>query len=435
MRHNIYSILLAAAAICALPSCDKEAVFSIKPGEGQLNCDALSVDYVNRGINSRATEIEVGDFTVNFVNTASNETARSFKYSEMPEIVALPVGSYRAEAEYGDNPIAEWEDPYYTGNSSFNIEDGKVTNNVDPIECTLSNIKVTVKVTDLGQDLLGDDIKVIVSAGEEGELTYDSSTNDKAGYFRCVTGSKTLIAEFTGTVDGVEVDQIVTYDDVAEGNSYSLNFQVNRPDNMNPGSIKITDNVTLDATVTIVNETKKIDPNEPDEDTIKDDMRPTEGNPGEDPNTGNEPGTDPGTDPGDETQGPKITPTSPGLKFGEAYTLVDAASTPVAFKVTSNTGITEFTIVIESDKLTPDELAEVGLSAKLDLVNPGDLAGALSGLGFKNGPEVDGQTDCNFDISNFVPMMIALGACDHKFHLTVSDAEGTTEKTLWLRCK
>ncbi len=112
MRHNIYSILLAASAICALPSCDKEAAFSMKPGEGQLNCDALSVDYINRGRNTRAANVEIGDFNVNFVNTATEEVARSFKYSEMPELVALPAGNYRAEAAYGDNPIAEWEDPY-----------------------------------------------------------------------------------------------------------------------------------------------------------------------------------------------------------------------------------------------------------------------------------------------------------------------------------
>ncbi len=427
MRHNIYSILLAASAICALPSCDKEAAFSMKPGEGQLNCDALSVDYINRGRNTRAANVEVGDFNVNFVNTDTKEVARSFKYSEMPEIVALPAGTYRAEAEYGDNPIAAWEDPYYTGNSTFGIEVGKVTNDVDPIECTLSNIKVTVNVNDLGQDLLGDDVKVIVRAGAEGELTYDASTNNKAGYFRYVDGSTTIAAEFIGTVDGVEVDQTVLYDDVDEGNSYALNFQINRPDNMNPGSIKITDNVSLDATITIVNETKKIDPNEPDEDILVDDMRPSEGNTGDEPGHGDDPST--GDDPVNE--GPTINPTSAGLALNQVLDVTNGGE--VKFNVSSESGITEFKININSTTLTPDELESVGLTADLDLINPGEFEESLNNLGFPTGDDVKGQTSIDFDITQFIPLLNMLGSGEHTFTLTVSDANGTTTAKIILK--
>lgn len=422
MRHNIYSILLAASAICALPSCDKESAFSMKPGEGQLNCDALSVDYINRGRNTRAANVEIGDFNVNFVNTDTEEVERSFKYSEMPEIVALPAGTYRAEAEYGGNPIAAWEDPYYTGNSTFGIEVGKVTNDVDPIECTLSNIKVSVYVNDLGQDLLGDDVKVIVKAGSEGELTYDASTNNKAGYFRYVDGSKTIAAEFVGTVDGVEVDQTVLYDDVEEGNSYTLNFQINRPDNMNPGSITITDSgITLDATITKVDETKKVDPNEPDEDLIKDDMRPSEGGNGEEPG--------PGTDP--VNQGPTVNPTSEGLELNKVLDVANGGE--VKFNVSSETGITEFKININSTTLTPDELESVGLSADLDLVNPGDFEESLNKLGFPTGDDVVGKTSIDFDISQFIPLLNMLGSGEHTFTLTVSDANGTTTAKIILK--
>ncbi|MDE7345202.1 MAG: hypothetical protein K2N48_00485, partial [Muribaculaceae bacterium] len=151
--------------------------------------------------------------------------------------------------------------------------------------------------------------------------------------------------------------------------------------------------------------------------------------PGKDPND-----DDPNDDnPGTEMKGPKVIPTAPGLKLGEAYTLIDSETTPVSFKVTSETGITEFKIVIESNSLTPEELQGVGLSANLDLINPGDLEGALNGLGFKTGNDVAGQKECSFDISQFVPMLQVLGAGDHKFIITVSDADGTTEATLWLK--
>lgn len=429
MKHNIYSIILASASIMGLTGCEKEATFNLKPGEGQLNCEALSVDYINRG-KTRA-DVQVGDFTVNFVNTATNEVARSFKYSKMPEIVALPVGNYRAEAEYGDNPVAAWEEPYYTGNTTFGIQEGKVTDDIDPVECTLSNIKITVNVNDLGLGILEDDVKVIVSAGEEGELIYNSSTNDKAGYFRHVDGSQTITAHFTGTVDGVKVDQTVAYDNAAEGNSYNLNFEINRPDNVDPGSIVITESgITLDATITIADETHEVDPNEPEDGLLEDTMRPVEDGSG----SGDEPGDDP------TGNGPEIIPY--GFELGVPYHITAEKTTdeegnvqyvtPVKFTVTSETGFTEFKINIDSTTLTPDELDGAGLGADLDLINPGEFEEGLSGLGFPVKDEVKNQKECNFDISGFIDLLNILGSGTHKFNLTVSDSNGTTQGTVWL---
>ncbi|MDE6553545.1 MAG: DUF4493 domain-containing protein [Muribaculaceae bacterium] len=429
MKYKFLSYIVAAASM-ALAGCDKEATFNMNPGEGQLNCRTLTVDYIN---NTRANSsaVELGEFKVDFVNTANNETARSFKYAEMPEIVSLPQGSYRAEASFGDNPIAEWEAPYYLGNTDFEINAGQITDDVDPVECVLSNIRVRVKINDLNLGLLGDDAKVVVHAGKEGELTYDHSTINQAGYFRFIENSHTLTAEFSGTVDGKYVNATpLIFDNVESGKAYDINFTVNRPDNMEPGEIVVGgepgNEITVNATIAIVDQTKEIDPDEPEDNILVDDMRPVNGSddPGKDPN---------GDDPGTEVKGPKVIPTAPGLKLGEAYTLIDPETTPVSFKVTSETGIGEFKIVIESNSLTPEELQGVGLSANLDLINPGDLEGALNGLGFKTGNDVAGQKECSFDISQFVPMLQVLGAGDHKFIITVSDADGTTEATLWLK--
>lgn len=436
MRNNIYSIIITSVASMALTGCDKEATFNMNPGEGQLNCRTLTVDYINNNPKVRASEVELGDFTVSFVNTATNDTTRSFKYAEMPEIVSLPQGSYQAKASYGNNPIAEWEAPYYLGDTDFDINAGEITDNVDPVECVLSNIRVRVNINDLNLGLLGDDAKVVVHAGKEGQLTYDFSTTNKAGYFRFVENSHTLTAEFSGTVDGKYINATpLIFENVEMGKAYDINFTINRPDNMDPGEIVVVgepgNEITVNATIAIMDQTKEIDPNEPEDNILVDDMRPANGDddPGKDPNDDDPNGDDPGT----EVKGPKVIPTAPGLKLGEAYTLVDSETTPVSFKVTSETGITEFKIVIDSNSLTPEELQGVGLSANLDLINPGELEGALNGLGFKTGNEVAGQKECSFNISQFVPMLQVLGAGDHKFIITVSDADGTTEATLWLK--
>ncbi len=436
--NNIYSCI-ALAAVLGLTACEKENSFLFNEEEGQLNCETLSVDYINSGREVRGGGVNVNDFTVNFVKQENGRetNVKSYTYGEMPQVVSLPKGTYKAVASFGENPVADWEAPYYLGDTSFVIKEGEITNDVEPVECQLSNIRINVIIDDSGLGLLGPDAKVEVTAGNEGMLTYNESASEKSGYFRYVNGSQTIIASFSGTVGGVHVDNVRRYYDNAKaGNAYRMTFTITKPDNMEPGNINITDEgIQVDATISIVDENKVVNPGEKEE-ILEDDMRPEEEpatpdnpeNP-DDPGTGDNPGTDP--DP--VVKGPKIIPTAPGLTLGECYLLQSAEATPVSFKVTSETGITEFTIVIDSNKLTSDALEGVGLAANLDLVNPGNLAEALNGLGFKTGDDVRGQNECSFDISGFVPMLMMLGAGEHKFHITVSDAEGTTEGTLWLK--
>lgn len=435
--NKIYSTI-ALAAVLGLTACEKESSFLFNEGEGQLNCETLSVDYINSGREVRAGGVNVNDFDVNFVKVENGveTTVKSYSYGEMPQVVSLPKGNYKAVASYGDNPIAAWESPYYLGNTSFVIKEGEITNDVDPVECQLSNIRISVNIDDLGLGLLGPDVKVVVTAGNEGMLTYTESTNHTPGYFRYINGSQTIVASFSGTVDGVYVDNVRRYYDNANaGNAYGVTFTVTKPDNVEPGNINITDGgIQIDATITVVDQNQVVKPGEQEE-ILEDDMRPEE-EPQipENPENPDDPGTepDPGTDPEPVVKGPKIIATAPGLKLNQRYELVSSEATPVSFKVTSETGISEFKIIIESNKLTPDELKGVGLTDELDLINPGTYAEALTGLGFKNGDEVLGKKECSFDISNFVPLLMALGTGEHKFIITVGDSEGTTTDTLWL---
>ena len=46
---------------------------------------------------------------------------------------------------------------------------------------------------------------------------------------------------------------------------------------------------------------------------------------------------------------------------------------------------------------------------------------------------VGGQKDVGFDISTFMTLLGALGSAEHHFILTVTDANGTTTKTLKIK--
>ncbi len=156
-------------------------------------------------------------------------------------------------------------------------------------------------------------------------------------------------------------------------------------------------------------------------------MRPKEPSGDDDPGNGDDPGT--GDDPVNE--GPTITPTSEGLVLNQVLDVTDGSE--VKFNVSSETGITEFKINIDSTTLTPDELESVGLQADLDLINPGELEESLNNLGFPTGDDVKGQTSIDFDITKFIPLLNMLGSGEHTFTLTVSDANGTTTAKIILK--
>ena len=109
--------------------------------------------------------------------------------------------------------------------------------------------------------------------------------------------------------------------------------------------------------------------------------------------------------------------------------------TVVEIEINSETGITEFKVVIDSDTLDADELDSVGLQPELDLINPGEFEAGLKDCGFPVKDQVDGQTHVSFSITDFIPMLGALGAGQHKFILKVTDANGQTVKTLTLVTK
>ncbi len=95
--------------------------------------------------------------------------------------------------------------------------------------------------------------------------------------------------------------------------------------------------------------------------------------------------------------------------------------------ITSSTTLTQFSIEIVSDVLTPEELASAGLNANMDLVNPdSSYAGGLAALGFPTGSDIVGKTDVVFDASSFMGALYGIGEGDSDFILTITNSAGKT---------
>lgn len=102
--------------------------------------------------------------------------------------------------------------------------------------------------------------------------------------------------------------------------------------------------------------------------------------------------------------------------------------------VTAPLGIADFKVKIISATLTPEELAGVGLAGEFSLINDTQYFDSLKNLGFPVGDEVEGKTELQLSITNFLSVLNMLGAGEHDFEMSVTDAEGnTTTKTVMMR--
>lgn len=419
-----YIFSFVAVAALAMSSCSKDEGFSgEKGGEGQLLKAALSMDVkddatIRKNAPTRAG-VSADDFTVVITQAGHSEPTAKYLYAEMPEVVTLPAGKYTVIATYGENRNAAWESPYYIGKSEeFEIVAYEINSYIDPIECRLDNVMVSVEFDADLRANMSDDSYVEVKVGDNEGLKYTLAEADakKPGYFKHV-GETTLVATFHGTVDGTPAEEIKTLASVEKGNHYRITFKRHTHGGDATGSAQA--DVNVDASVTITNVERNVDLAE--DQPLDDSERPNESDPVGPVNP----------DPGQTEEAPAVTAQAP-IDLSKAN--VVAAGTNCVINITSSAadGITGFVCDIESPTLTPEELEGVGLSSHLDLVNPGSLQGTLNGLGLLQGSSVKGLKSVEFNLTGFIPMLAALGPGTHNFVLSVSDANGTTTQTLTL---
>lgn len=411
------------AATALLASCSSESPFNTESeeGVGRILKSAIAVDVKTDENISRSGDADLNDFVISFLKEGETEAYATYSYASMPEVVSLPAGVYTAQAVMGDDREAAFNAPYYLGSSeSFRIVPDKITDDIGDIVCSLYNVKVSVIFDPSLVEQMTDDSAVIVSLNGGKSLSFhkDDYEAGRAGYFRFTEGAQ-MSATFDGIVEGWETHETKVYDNVSNGTHYIITFKLHAHGTTQGGGADA--GIRVDASLTSVDVNREVPAEE--EQPLEDEDRPGQG---QNQGGGNETPDNP--DPAEG--GPAITGVAP-ISLDKENVVTDGMT--CVLEITSATGIKTFEVEIISPTLTTEELQGVGLDSHLDLVNPGALEPALTGLGFP--VYVAGKTYVKFDITNFLPMLAALGDGTHKFQLTVSDDEGTTVKTLTLVCK
>ncbi len=257
---KIYNIiLLLAVAAVSLVSCDDPTYPNQTTDEGTLKISSLGIEVdASESVVVPRSGHDVGGFTVRILDGNTNLLKHSWTYTEMPEVITLPVGEYKLEVYNDEVSEAAFDAPYYMATETFEIKKNAITE-LGTVTCKLQNVKVSVTYSDELQKLLGEDVKVVVEVAQKNMLEY-VVTETRAGYFRYYQDNTTMVASFSGTVDGVFISEdhkIIT--DVKPGKHYVINFSYKS--NPMPGDeagTVVGTTFSLDASVTIKNENRNI---------------------------------------------------------------------------------------------------------------------------------------------------------------------------------
>lgn len=423
---NIFLICLTLMAVLfTFSACHSEKMETgATDVTGQLSLASMKME-VDLKVDTVYPQSRAGVDVSNFLLTIKNsqgEQVEQYTYSEMPEIISLPVGTYTVVASSAEAATNGFDVPFYTGSTEqFTIKENELTE-VPALTCRLANVMISVKYDDELRKLMGEDVVTTVKIGDN-SLDIPSSETRKA-YLIALASVSPMDITLKGTIDGESVTEVNRVEEVQAGQYNIIKYTLSPVDDGNNsvgGNLNIAINV--DSSMTSSDETVGVNPGE--EPGIDD--FPTDG--------GEEPGDGDG-DGGDESGSDQNMPTIEGTSFNKVPFDIDndrltiSGAAELQVTIGAPNGIANLFVEIISETL---DVSEVGLPKSFDLAYPGENSDALSGLGFLVGDKVIGQAEVLFDISNFTILLPTFKG-NHDFKIRVVDSKGLEEtKTLKLK--
>lgn len=419
MKKYFLICLTLLAGMLAFTACHSEAMEGQSTGKGELNLASMTAE-VNTEVETvyLGSRAESGTDFSNYIVTvydAQSQKVNQWKYSEMPEIVSLAVGTCTVEVTSAEAPANGFDIPYYKGSTTCEIKENEIVD-VPAITCKLANMMFSVEYDEEFKSKMGEDVVTTITVGDN-SLEIPSSETRKA-YLVAPGGETTsMTVTLKGTIDGEAIDYSERFTDVKTGvhNIIKYKFTPVSDGSGDGGTLNVAINV--DSSLTGSDEVIGV-------------------NPGEEPGIDDFP-EDGGEEPGDgDGEGDQNMPTIVGANFNgspfdienDVLNITGAATLKV--EINAPNGIAHLYVDIQSETL---DVTEVGLSNSFDLAYPGDLQDGLNGLGFPTGDEVIGKESTVFDISTFTALLLTFSG-DHNFVIHVVDQQNLeVTKVLKLR--
>ena len=390
---------------------------------GQLSLASMKME-VDLKVDTVYPQSRAGVDVSNFLLTIKNsqgEQVEQYTYSEMPEIISLPVGTYTVVASSAEAATNGFDVPFYTGSTEqFTIKENELTE-VSALTCRLANVMISVEYDEELRKLMGEDVVTTVKIGDN-SLDIPSSETRKA-YLIAPASAGSMDITLKGTIDGESVTEVKRVDNVQAGQYNIIKYVLNSVDdgtNSNGGG-NLNIAINIDSSMTSSDETVGVNPGE--EPGIDD--FPTDG--GEEPGDGD--GDSDGDGEGGITSDISITGKKLGGKpFNIDQTQTITGATTLIVGIEAPAGIQNLKVAISS---TDEEFSAIGASlGEFDLAHSKNMnetaQGMIPSLGLPIDDKVLNKEYLDFNISSFTSLLGGFYDATHTFKITVTDNNGVT---------
>lgn len=423
---NIFLICLTLMAVLfTFSACHSEKMETgATDVTGQLSLASMKME-VDLKVDTVYPQSRAGVDVSNFLLTIKNsqgEQVEQYTYSEMPEIISLPVGTYTVVASSAEAATNGFDVPFYTGSTEqFTIKENELTE-VFALTCRLANVMISVEYDEELRKLMGEDVVTNVKIGDN-SLDIPSSETRKA-YLIAPASAGSMDITLKGTIDGESVTEVKRVDNVQAGQYNIIKYVLNSVDdgtNSNVGG-NLNIAINIDSSMTSSDETVGVNPGE--EPGIDD--FPTDG--------GEEPGDGDGDSDGDGEGGITSDINITGKKLGDSSFDIDqtqtiTGATTLIVGIEAPAGIQNLKVKITS--AGNDDFNGIGEGlGEFDLAHSDSMnenaQAMIPVLGLPIDDAVLNQTNLGFNISKFTSMLSGFKGT-HTFKITVTDNQGKTE--------
>lgn len=424
---NIFLICLTLMAVLfTFSACHSEKMETgATDVTGQLSLASMKMEVDLKVDTVAYPQSRAGVDVSNFLLTIKNsqgEQVEQYTYSEMPEIISLPVGTYTVVASSAEAATNGFDVPFYTGSTEqFTIKENELTE-VSALTCRLANVMISVEYDEELRKLMGEDVVTNVKIGDN-SLDIPSSETRKA-YLIAPASAGSMDITLKGTIDGESVTEVKRVDNVQAGQYNIIKYVLNSVDdgtNSNVGG-NLNIAINIDSSMTSSDETVGVNPGE--EPGIDD--FPTDG--------GEEPGDGDGDSDGDGEGGITSDINITGKKLGDSSFDIDqtqtiTGATTLIVGIEAPAGIQNLKVKITS--AGNDDFNGIGEGlGEFDLAHSDSMTenaqAMIPVLGLPIDDAVLNQTNLDFNISKFTSMLSGFKGT-HTFKITVTDNQGKTE--------